>query len=123
MTTVMEIAPDVYRISTFVPQANLQFNQFLINDDEPLLYHTGMRSLFPDVREAAAKVIDPSQIRWIFGSHFEVDEWGALNEWLEAAPSAKPICSIVAAGVNLSDFASRPPRGLAACRREAIVAG
>ena len=121
MTTVTEIASDVYRISTFVPQGNLQFSQFLIKDDEPLLYHTGMRMLFPLVQEAVAKLIDPSQIRWIFGSHFEVDEWGALNEWLQMAPSAQPICSMVGALVNLGDFASRPPRGLV--KDEIVITG
>jgi flavorubredoxin len=72
-----------------------------------------MRRLFPDVQEAVAQVIKPPQIRWIFGSHLEADEWGALNEWLDVAPSAQPICSIVGALVNVIDFASRPPRGLA----------
>jgi flavorubredoxin len=112
MTTVSEVAPDVYRISVFVPEANLQFNQFLVKDDEPLLFHTGMRGIFPLVHEAVAKIIAPSQIRWIGGSHFEVDEWGALNEWLQVAPSAQAICGVVGALVNLNDFASRPPRGL-----------
>lgn len=112
MFTVDEIAADVYRISLFVPEFNLQFNHFLIKDDEPLLYHTGMRGMFPLVREAVATILEPSEIRWIGGSHFEVDEWGALNNWLEEAPSAQAICSMVGALVNLNDFASRPPRGL-----------
>jgi flavorubredoxin len=113
MATVNEIASDVYRISVFVPEANLQFNQFLIKDDEPLLFHTGMRGIFPLVHEAVAKIIEPSQIRWIGASHFEVDEWGALNEWLQVAPLAQAICSMVGALVNLNDFASRPPHGMA----------
>jgi flavorubredoxin len=113
MTTVTEIAPDLYRISIFVPEINLQFNHFLVNDDEPLLYHTGMRRMFPLVRDAVARIIDPAHLRWIGFSHFEVDECGALNEWLAVAPQAETICSVVGALVNLTDFAVRPPRGLA----------
>ena len=75
-----EIAPDLYRISVYVPDFNLQFNHFLVRDDEPLLFHTGMRGMFPVVREAVAKVIAPASLRWISWSHFEVDECGALNE-------------------------------------------
>lgn len=112
MGTVTEIAPDVFRISIFVPQFNLQFNHFLVEDDEPLLYHTGMRGMFPQVREAVGRIIPPSAIRWIGFSHFEADECGALNEWLEVAPSAQAVCSVVGALVNLNDFSSRPPRGL-----------
>jgi flavorubredoxin len=112
MSTVTEIAPDVFRVSIFVPQFNLQFNHFLVKDDEPLLYHTGMRGMFPQVREAVATIIPPSKIRWIGFSHFEVDECGALNEWLEIAPSAQAVCSVVGVLVNLNDFSSRPPRGL-----------
>ena len=109
MTTINEIASEMYRLSIYVSKFNLQFNHFLIKDDEPLLYHTGMRGMFPLVREAVAKIIEPSQIRWIGASHFEVDEWGALNEWLQAAPSAQAVCGVVGALVNLSDFASRQP--------------
>lgn len=112
MSTVTEVAPDVFRVSIFVPQFNLQFNHFLVKDDEPLLYHTGMRGMFPQVREAVARIIPPTQIRWIGFSHFEVDECGALNEWLEIAPSAQAVCSVVGVLVNLNDFASRPARGL-----------
>jgi flavorubredoxin len=110
---VEEIASDVYRISTYVPEANLQFNQFLIRDDEPLLFHTGMRSIFPLVREDVARVINPSQIRWVGFSHYEADECGALNEWLEAAPEAEPVCSFVGAMVSVNDFAVRPARAMA----------
>ena len=110
MSTVTEIAPDVFRVSIFVPQFNLQFNHFLVKDDEPLLYHTGMRGMFLQVREAVARIIPLSKIRWIGFSHFEVDECGALNEWLEIAPSAQAVCSVVGALVNLNDFSSRPPR-------------
>ena len=114
MTTTTEIAPDVYRVSTYVPEANLQFNQFLVKDDEPFLYHTGMRGIFPVVREAVARIVKLETIRWIGFSHFEVDECGALNEWLMIAPHAQTVCSKVGALVNLNDFAKRPPRGLGA---------
>jgi flavorubredoxin len=110
---ISEIAPNVYRFSVFVPQINLQFNQFLVKDDEPLLFHTGMRAVFPQMREAVAKIIDPASLRWIGFSHFEADECGALNEWLEIAPNASAVCSRVGAFVSINDFASRPARALA----------
>ncbi len=112
MATIDEIAPDVFRISIFADQFDLQFNHFLVKDDEPLLYHAGMRRMFPELHEAVAKLIDPSKLRWISWSHFEVDEVGGLNEWLKVAPSAQAACSVVGAMVNLNDFADRPPRGL-----------
>ena len=88
MVKISEIAPDVYRISVFVKEINLQFNHFLIKDDEPMLYHAGMRLMFPAVSEAVSKIIPLSQIKWIGFSHFEVDECGALNEWLQVAPNS-----------------------------------
>jgi hypothetical protein len=112
MARIDEIAPDLFRVSIYVPQFDLQFNHFVIRDDEPLLFHTGMRKMFPEVREAVAKLIDPATLRWISWSHFEVDECGALNEWLAVAPNAQAICSQVGAMVNLEDFANRPPMGL-----------
>ena len=92
-TTLTEIAPDLFRISTYVPEAGIQFNQFLIRDDEPLLFETGYRSMFEIVREQVARVIDPTKIRWIGFSHFEGDECGALNEWLQVAPAAQAVCA------------------------------
>ncbi len=112
MTTVTEIAPDLYRVSTYFPEINLQFNQFLVRDNEPLLYHTGPHRMFPIVRDAVASIIDPSQVRWIAFSHFEVDECGSLNEWLDIAPKAEPVCSLVGGIVNINDFASRPAHGM-----------
>lgn len=109
---VTEIAEDVYQLSLYVPELDMQFNQFLVKDDEPLLFHTGMKAIFPLVREAVAKVIDPADLRWISFSHFEADECGSLNEWLEIAPNAEPICSFVGAMVSVNDFASRPARAL-----------
>ena len=107
-----EIAPDLYRISLYVPAFDLQFNHFLVRDDEPLLFHTGMRGMFPAVREAVAALIDPASLRWISWSHFEVDECGALNEWLAEAPNAIPVCGELGAMINVADFSNRPPRGL-----------
>jgi flavorubredoxin len=111
--SVNEIAPDTYRISTYVPEINLQFNQFLVADEEPLLYHTGMRGLFPRVLEEVSRVIDPSRLRWVSFSHFESDECGALNDWLAVAPQARPVCSVVGAMVSIDDFSLRPARALA----------
>ena len=110
MYKINEIAPDVYRISVFVPDIQLQFNHFLIKDDEPLLYHAGLKQMFPILLEAVKTLIDPSLIRWIGFSHFEVDECGALNEWLQVAPHAQAVCSEVGSIVNMSDFALRPAR-------------
>ena len=109
---IEEIATDIYRISTYISDFNLQFNQFLVKDDEPLLFHTGMRMLFPVVREEVSKIIDPAKIRWIGFSHFESDECGALNDWLEIAPAAEPVCSLVGALVSVNDFSVRPARGM-----------
>ena len=115
-TTVDEIAAGIYRISTPVPPAvfpgGFTFNQFLVVDDEPLLFHTGMRRLFPLVRGAVARVIDPARLRWLGFSHVEADECGALNDWLAVAPQARPVCSQVAA-MTSGDIADRPPRALA----------
>jgi flavorubredoxin len=112
MTSVVEIAADVYRLCTYNPDSGLQFCQFMFKDDEPLLFHTGHRRLFPEVREAVARVIDPSSVRWIGHSHFEADECGSLNEWLELAPRAESFCSVIGARTSIADFAIRPPRAL-----------
>ncbi len=109
---ITEIAPDVFRLSLYIPEANLQFNQFLVRDEEPLLFHTGMRAIFPTVRDGVAQLIEPSKLRHIGFSHFEADECGSLNEWLEIAPNAEAVCSFVGAEVSVNDFASRPARGL-----------
>jgi flavorubredoxin len=112
MSSISEIAPDVYRFSVFVPEINLQFNHFLVKDEEPLLFHTGSRAMFPAVREMMAKVIDPSKLRWIGFSHFETDECGALNNWLAMAPNATPVHGMLGCLVNLNDFSDRAPRML-----------
>src|SRR5437016_1088687 len=86
-----EIAPDIFRLCVFVPEFNLEFSHFLVRDDEPLLYHTGMRRMFPPLLEAVATLIDVKKLRWIGYSHFEVDECGALNDWLGVAPQAQAV--------------------------------
>jgi flavorubredoxin len=114
MSQITEIAPEFFKISTFISEFNIQFNQFLVKDEEPLLYHTGMRALFPTVYEVVAKLIDPTSIRWIGFSHFEADECGALREWQRIAPNATAICSIVSKLVSVDDVvAERPARALA----------
>lgn len=117
MTTVHEIADKLYRISTPVPPevipGGFTFNQFLLVDDEPLLFHTGPRRMFPLVKQAVATVIDPATLRWISFSHYEADECGSLNDWLELAPHAAPLCGMTAAMVSVNDTASRPARALA----------
>jgi flavorubredoxin len=114
-TKVDEIADGIYRISTPVDAVpgGFTFNQFLIEDDEPLLFHTGLRNLFPAVREAVARVVPVERLRYIAFSHVEADECGALNEFLAAAPRAVPVCSRVAAMVSVNDLADRPARALA----------
>ena len=109
---IHEIAPELFRISTYFPALDMQFHQFLARDEEPLLYHTGMRGMFPVVRDAVAKLIDPRTLRWIGFSHFEADECGSLNEWLALAPDSEALCSLVAKAVSVDDFASRPSRAL-----------
>ncbi len=107
-----EIATDVFRLSSFHHGFGIQFNQFLVRDDEPFLMHTGFRSMFQTTLEGVSSLIDPKQLRWIGFSHFESDECGALNDWLGAAPNAQPLCGVVGAMVNLGDFADRAPRAL-----------
>jgi flavorubredoxin len=112
MTTIDEIAPDVFSICTYVEQGDLQFRQFLILDEQPLLYHTGPRRLFEGVRDAVGQVLDPSSLRWIAFSHFEADECGALNYWLQEA-AARAACSVNGAQVSIDDFAFGKVRPLA----------
>jgi flavorubredoxin len=117
-TNVFEIAPSIFRISTPVPPSAMPggftFNQFLIVDDEPLLFHTGLRRMFPLVREAVAHVLgDVTRLRHVAFSHYESDECGSLNDWLAAAPQAEPVCSVIGAMVSVNDYADRPPRALA----------
>ena len=115
-SNVHEIASGIHRISTPVPidgVGSFTFNQYLVVDDEPLLFHTGPRRLFPAVREAVARVLPVERLRWIGFSHVEADECGSLNQWLAVAPHATPLCGRVAAMVSVGDLADRAPRALA----------
>ena len=116
-TNVHEIAEGIYRISTPVvlpgDAGAFSFNQYLIDDDEPLLFHTGLRHLFPLVQEAVASVMPVARLRHVAFSHVEADECGSLNQWLAAAPQSAPLCGTVAALVSIGDLADRPPRALA----------
>lgn len=116
-TDITEIADGFYRISTPVSfeqiPGGFTFNRFLLVDDEPLLFHTGLRHMFPLTREAVRHVLPPERLRWIAFSHVEADECGALNDWLAVAPDARPLCSMLAALVSINDMADRAPRGLA----------
>jgi flavorubredoxin len=111
--TVTEIAPESFRLCIFVPEFNLQFSSFLVRDDESMLFHAGMRRFFPELSEAVAKLIALPSLRWVSWSHFEVDECGALNQWLDAAPKAEPLCGMVGALVNMGDYSNRAARYMA----------
>jgi flavorubredoxin len=113
-TRVDEIAPGIYRISTPVKEfpGGFSFNQYLIADEEPLLFHSGPRRMSPLVREAIAAVMPVERLRWVGLSHVEADECGGLNELLAVAPKAQPLCSRVAAMVSVDDIADRPARPL-----------
>ena len=115
-TNLHEIAPGIYRINTPVQIPDgpgFNFNQYLVVDDEPLLFHTGPRRMFPLVAEAIGKRMPLGSLRYVAFSHFEADECGALNDFLAAAPQAVPVCSRVAAMVSVNDVADRPARALA----------
>jgi flavorubredoxin len=114
-TNVHEISDGIYRISTpvVIPGGGFSFNQYLIMDDEPLLFHTGLRKMFPLVREAVESVMPVGRLRYIGFSHVEADECGSLNEWLAVAPQSTPLCGAVAAMVSIEDLADRSPRAIA----------
>ena len=115
-TNIYEVSDGIYRINTPVASPDgggFSFNQYLIVDDEPLLFHTGPRKMFPLVSEAVANVLPVERLRYIAFSHVEADECGALNEWLAVAPQSVPLCGRVAAMVSIEDLADRSPRALA----------
>lgn len=112
-TTTHEIADGIYRISTFVPEANFMFNQFLVKADEPLLFHTGPRRMFEVVCGAVARVVPIHSLRWITFGHVEADECGSMNDWLRAAPRATVAHTAIGCMVQVNDLADRPPRPLA----------
>lgn len=116
MTTKLdEIAPRIYRVSTLVPEigpTGFTFNQFLLDDDEPLLFHTGHRSMFPMVSEAIKRVLPLERLRWVAFGHVESDECGAMNQFLAAAPHAQVLHGVLGCMVSLNEMADRPPRPL-----------
>jgi len=115
-TDVSEIAPGIYRFSTFVPQIappmGFTFNQFLVDADQPLLFHCGPRAMFPLVSAALERVMPITKLRWIGFGHVESDECGSMNQWLAAAPDAQVVHGQTACMVSLNDMADRPPRAL-----------
>jgi flavorubredoxin len=115
-TKVDEIAPDIYRLCTFVPEigpSGFTFNQFLLDDDEPLLFHTGHRSMFLSVQDAIERVLPVNRLRWITFGHVESDECGAMNELLDVAPHANVAHGGLGCLVSLNEMAERTPRPLA----------
>ena len=113
MAKIIEIAPDLFRITTFVQPFNIQFSQFLMRDEEPLLFHTGPRTLFAEVKAAVASLIDPRALRWIGFSHFESDECATVPEWQQVAPKSEVVCSLVGKVVSVDDcLALRPAKGM-----------
>lgn len=115
-TSVDEIADGIYRLSTWVPDiappAGFTFNQFLVDGEEPLLFHTGPRAMFPLVSEAVARIVPVDRLRWITFGHIEADECGSMNEWLAAAPRSEIAHGTVGCLVSINDLADRPPRAL-----------
>jgi len=112
-TTVIEIADGIYRLSTYLDPPGMVFNQFLVVDEEPLVFHLGHRRLFPQVHEALGRVIDPRRVRWVSFGHLEADECGAMNDWLALAPTATVVHGTLGVNVSLNDMADRQPHSLA----------
>ena len=113
MAKITEIAPDLFRITTFVEPFNIQFSQFLMRDDEPLLFHAGPRALFPEVKAAVSSLINPQTLRWIGFSHFESDECATVPEWQQLAPHSQAVCSLVGKIVSVDDcLPLRPAKGM-----------
>ncbi len=115
-TRISEIADGIFRLSTFVPEiappSGFTFNQFLVLGEEPLLFHTGLRRMFPLTRAAVGRLISPERLCWIAFGHYEADECGAMNEWLAVAPRAQVAHGRTGSMVSLNDMADRPPRVL-----------
>lgn len=113
--TVHEISDDIYRISTWIPDVSPEgftFNQFLVVADEPMLFHTGPRGMFPLVAEAVSTVLPVESLRWISFGHVESDECGAVNMWLAAAPDSQVAYGALGCDISLNDLCDRPPRAL-----------
>lgn len=112
-TRVTEIADGIHQLTTVVPDAPVAFNQYLVTGEEPLLFHTGMRFLFPLVSQTVSRVIPVESLRWVSFGHVEADESGSMNDWLALAPQAAVAQSQIGCMVSLGDLADRPPRPLA----------
>jgi flavorubredoxin len=115
-TKIDEIAPDIFRLATYIPEvappAGFTFNQFVVRAEEPFIFHTGMRQLFPLVSDAVARVVPLDRLRWIGFGHVEADECGAMNQFLAAAPKAEVVHSALACAISLNDLADRQPRAV-----------
>lgn len=122
---INEIGDSIFRISVFVPDIGapdgFTFNSFLIIDEEPLLFHAGQRSMYPQFAEAVASLMPIERLRWISFGHIEADECGAMNLWLKAAPDARVVHGDTACNISLNDLADRPPR--IAANGELITSG
>lgn len=115
-TRIDEVGDRIFRISTFIPSVTpdgLTFNQYLVDADQPLLFHAGMRALFPAVSESVAKVMPIERLRWISFGHVEADECGGMNHWLAAAPNAEVVHGTLGCDVSIRDLADRPPHAMA----------
>ena len=108
-TRIEEVGDGIYQLMTHIAEMNFAFNQYLIASDEPVLFHTGGRQLFPLVKDAIAKVLPPESLRWISFGHVESDECGSMNDWLGVAPNAQVGASATACMVSLNDLCDRPP--------------
>ncbi len=112
-TRCTEVAEGIHQLTTRPDGGLMAFNQYLVEGDEPLLFHTGLRTMFPAVSEAVGRVLPPETVRWISFGHVEGDECGSMNEWLEIAPQATIAHSVIGCSTSLDDAAARPPRRLA----------
>src|SRR3712207_2666994 len=104
MARVDHLTGGIYRVSTYAPVKRLSFNQFLIDDDEPALIHTGTFPMYEDIRSTIAQVLDPARLRYVIVPHFEADECGGMGRFVSEAPQAVLVCSLVGARINLSQF-------------------
>jgi flavorubredoxin len=111
-TTSDEIADGIHRFSTYVPEADFMFNQFLVEADEPLLFHTGPRRMFPLISRAVARIVPLDRLQWITFGHFEADECGSMNDWRAGAPGATVAHTAIGCLVSIDDTADREPRPL-----------
>jgi len=112
-TRIEEVAPGIHQLTTHIAEMNFSFNQYLIAGDEPMLFHTGPRQMFPLVSEAVGRVVPADQMRWISFGHVEADECGSMNEWLAMAPQSTVVQGMTGCMVSLNDLADRAPRPLA----------